>query len=99
MLRVAEKTFCVDDPASDYPAHFPGEVVVTLKNGRVLRVRKPASLGTPEVPLSRAQIEAKFLSLATRAIPQDQAEKVIGTVFRLENEHSLGGLMDLLTAR
>jgi 2-methylcitrate dehydratase PrpD len=36
VLSVADKTWVVDDPLSDYPAHFPGEVIVTLKSGRVL---------------------------------------------------------------
>jgi 2-methylcitrate dehydratase PrpD len=99
VLRVATRTFCVDDPASDYPLHFPGEVVVTLKDGRVLRVRKPASLGTPEVPLSREQVEAKFLSLSTRVIALPAARQIIEKVLNLEKEESVRDLMDLATIR
>ncbi|MGC3986801.1 MAG: MmgE/PrpD family protein [Pseudorhodoferax sp.] len=58
VLQVAAKTFCVPDPASDFPRRFPGEVVVHLKDGRVLRCRKPASLGTPDVPLSTQALQA-----------------------------------------
>ena len=72
VLAVADKTYCVADPASDYPVHFPGEVVVHLKNGRELRVRKPASPGiSQKVPLSRAGLEEKFLKNATRVIMPD----------------------------
>ena len=99
ILRIAEKTFCVDDPVSDYPLHFPGEVIVTLKDGRVLRVRKPASLGTPEVPLSRAQVEEKFMSLATRAIPAATARQLIDKVFAIERETSLDAIMALATIK
>lgn len=87
--------FCVDDPASDFPKHFPGEVIVTLKDGRVLRYRQPTSLGTPEVPLSREQIEAKFYANATRAISHEAAQRLVQEVFTLEHAESLDGLMAL----
>jgi len=99
ILRIAARTFCVDDPASDYPLHFPGEVVVTLKDGRVLRVRKPASLGTPEVPLTRAQLEEKFMALATRAISEEQALRLMDRVLAIEREASLDEIMNLATAK
>lgn len=37
---LAEKTYCTVDPNSDFPLHFPGEVNVTLKDGRVFGCRK-----------------------------------------------------------
>ena len=98
VLAVADKTYCVADPASDYPVHFPGEVVVHLKDGRELRVRKPASLGTQEVPLSRSRIEEKFLKNATRAITPQTAEKLIARVYALEEAPSLSEVMALCTA-
>jgi hypothetical protein len=88
----------VPDPASDYPVHFPGEVVVHLKDGRELRVRKPASLGTQEVPLSRAGLEEKFLKNATRAITPQTAEKLIERIYALEKASSLSEVMTLCTA-
>lgn len=95
VLAVAEKTFCVDDPASDFPKHFPGEVIVTLKDGRVFRCRKASSLGTPDVPLARAAIEAKFLANATRAISQQAAEQILEKVLNLEEAVSLDEIMAL----
>jgi len=99
VLAVAAKTHCVADPASDYPVHFPGEVVVHLKDGRTVGVRKPTSLGTPETPLPRAAIEQKFLKNATRAIPPKQAEQLIEAVYDLENAASLATIMRLCLAR
>ena len=78
--------------------HFPGEVVVHLKNGRELRVRKPASLGTQEVPLSRGAIEEKFLKNATRVITPEAAEKLIARVYALDEAPSLSEVMALCTA-
>ena len=99
VLALAAKTFVLDDPDSDYPMHFPGEVVVHLKDGRVLRSRQPTSLGTPERPLSRATIEAKFFSNATRAISQRAAEKLAEAVLNLEDAESLDEIMTLCHIR
>lgn len=98
VLAVAAKTYCIADPASDYPVHFPGEVVVHLKDGRALRVRKPTSLGTPETPLPRAAIEQKFLKNATRVIGQHAAERLIPLIYDLESAPSLSEVMALCTS-
>jgi 2-methylcitrate dehydratase PrpD len=95
VLAIAAKTWCVPDADSDYPRHFPGEVIVTLKDGRVLRCRKATSLGTPERPLPRDAIEAKFLANATRAMNREQALKIIEQVNTLERAESLDALMAL----
>jgi 2-methylcitrate dehydratase PrpD len=95
VLSVADKTWVVDDPLSDYPAHFPGEVIVTLKNGSVFRSRKAASLGTPEVPLPMAALEAKFMSNATRVIGHAAAERLIASVMKLETLESVEEVMAL----
>ena len=95
VLGVAERTHCVADPASDFPKHFPGEVIVHLKDGRTLRSRKATSLGTPEVPLSRPAIEAKFMSNATRVISEKAARQIIDQVLTLEQAPSLDLIMKL----
>lgn len=97
VLAVADKTWCVPDPASDFPKHFPGEVVVHLKDGRSLRCRKAASLGTPDVPLSTSAVQAKFMSNATRAISADAARSLMDKVMRIETAESLDDIMQLCT--
>ena len=98
VLEVAAKTFCTQDPDSDFPAHFPGEVVVHLKGGKTLRCRKPASLGSPDVPLSSDAVKAKFMSNATRAIGKDAANRLIDQVLHIEKAGSLDEIMRLATA-
>jgi len=95
VLRIAERVWCVDDPLSDYPAHFPGEVIVHLKGGRVLRSRKAASLGTQEYPMHRQDVEGKFLSNATRVIDRQVAEQLMTCVMSLEKQASLDQIMSL----
>jgi 2-methylcitrate dehydratase PrpD len=95
---LAEKTYCTDDPHSDFPQHFPGEVIVTLKDGRVFGCRKATSLGTPDVPLSRAALVSKFLANATRAISRDAAMELIAHIDAIEHADTLDGIIALCTA-
>lgn len=97
ILAIAERTWCADDPESDYPAHFPGEMAVHLKDGRVLRSRKPWSFGTPEAPMPQAAVEEKFFANATRVIAREAAERLVDRVMRLEEADSLEEIMSLCT--
>ena len=93
LLDLTARIFCLDDPASDYPVHFPGEIIVRLRDGRTLGVRKHASLGSPDLPLSREAVVAKFLANATRSVDQPRAERLVELVFGLEHSPSLHELM------
>ena len=81
--RLAALTTCPVDPKSDYPAHFPGEVVIRLKDGTVLERRHGSSRGTHEDPLSEADVMAKFrsnVSLRWGNTRSDQLEKAVLSV-------------------
>jgi 2-methylcitrate dehydratase PrpD len=93
VLAVAAKAYCPDDPASDYPKHFPGEVRITLKDGRTLARREATSRGTPERRLSPAEIEAKFFQNATRAVPERDAKRIVDLVWDLERLPAIGTLV------
>ena len=95
VLSVVDRTYCIDDPDSDFPRHFPGEVIVHLKDGRIFSSRKATSLGTPEVPLSREALKAKFMANATRAIAPQAAQQLMDKVLNLEAEPSLDEIMAL----
>jgi 2-methylcitrate dehydratase PrpD len=57
-----------------------------------------ASKGTPENPMTRAEIETKFRRGAKDVLDPGAAERVIATVTRLEELKSSGTLMNLLRA-
>lgn len=99
VLAVAAKTFCVPDPDSDFPARFPGEVIVHLKDGRVVRCRKAASLGTPDVPLSQEALQAKFMTNAIRAIPEADARALMQLLLDIQDADSLQQIMALCGAK
>lgn len=93
VLALAERTFCPDDPDSDYPAHFPGEVRITLRDGRVLHRREAASRGTPERRLTAGEIEDKFYANATRAVSRSQAQRVASLIWDLERLDRIDALV------
>jgi len=95
VLAIAARIFCQDDPASDYPAHFPGELRITLKTGQVVTRRETTSLGTPERRLSRERIDAKFLGNATRVISEAQARRVAQTVWQIEKLRDVRELVSM----
>ncbi len=92
ILALAERAFCAEDPTSDFPVHFPGEVSITLKNGEVVSHRVATSLGTPERPLAVADIEAKFMDNATRVTSADAARALMQAVWSVE---TLGSVAEL----
>ncbi len=65
-------------------------------DGKTLSVRCEHSKGSPENPLTRAQIEEKFRVYAKGRLPAAQIEEVIATVARLEDLKSARRLMEML---
>jgi 2-methylcitrate dehydratase PrpD len=61
ILALASKVRYEVDPNNPYPRAYTGHVRVTLKNGQVVEERQPHIRGGAREPLSRAEIEAKFL--------------------------------------
>ena len=98
LMALTAKTFVLDDPNSDYPLHFPGEVIVHLRDGRVVRCRKAASYGSPDLPMARDAVIAKFMANATRAIDPAAAGQLAQCVLDLEQLASLDQLTTLCTA-
>jgi 2-methylcitrate dehydratase PrpD len=71
-------------------------VEAEMNDGSVLSARCKASRGTPENPLTRAEIEDKFRKGAKERLAPAAAERVIETLSRLEDLKSARALMDML---
>ena len=67
-------------------------------DGRTVNVRCDHPRGSPENPLSRAQLEEKFRVYAKGVLPGTVIEEAIGVIASLENVKSVRRLMDLLRA-
>ncbi len=64
VLALASKVRYVVDPANPYPKAYTGQVKMTLTDGRVFEERQPHIRGGVHEPLTREDIERKFLSNA-----------------------------------
>ncbi|MGZ6852574.1 MAG: MmgE/PrpD family protein [Mycobacteriaceae bacterium] len=82
--RLAALVTCPIDPASDYPRHFPGEVIIRFSDGTVLQRRHATSRGTQEQPLSEADVLAKFRSNVTRRWDGPTGDRISKEVLAVE---------------
>jgi 2-methylcitrate dehydratase PrpD len=64
VLALASKVSFVVDPVNPYPKRFTGHVRAELNDGRTIEERQSDMRGGAEAPLSRAEIEAKFMANA-----------------------------------
>jgi 2-methylcitrate dehydratase PrpD len=76
ILALAAKVRYEADPASPFPRAYSGELVLTTRDGRELRQREHINRGAAERPLGNAEIEAKFLDNAQRAVSRERAERI-----------------------
>jgi 2-methylcitrate dehydratase PrpD len=72
------------------------EVEIEMADGKTLKTRCEHPRGSPENPLSRAQIEAKFRTYAKGVISESASDEVVAAVTRLEELGSVRRLMDML---
>jgi 2-methylcitrate dehydratase PrpD len=61
VLALASKVRYQIDPHNPYPTNFTGHVRATLADGRVVEERQPHMRGGANEPLTRADIEDKFM--------------------------------------
>jgi 2-methylcitrate dehydratase PrpD len=74
--------------AENRPAPLAAVVTVTLKDGRVLARTVAGFKGTPEEPLDREELRAKFLTL-TRHCTADDMNAMFDRLQNLEHESDL----------
>ncbi len=84
VLALAAVTDYRNDPDSGFPRHYSGEVIVELKDGRVLREREAVNRGAEDRPLSAEDIRAKFHDNARRQVPAARADAIEQCVLGLD---------------
>jgi len=81
-----------------YPRQFIGHVAIRLHDGRLLEERQDHPRGGPDFPMTREEVEAKFLGNAALAVPAEQSARVVTLVGQLATQADLNELMNSLTA-
>ncbi len=97
-LELAAKVEYRIDPASGFPKHYSGEVVLHLAGGGELRHREQVNRGAADRPLSNAEIEAKFLENAVFSAGEPRARQIRDALLGME-ERSARELEDVLGER
>jgi 2-methylcitrate dehydratase PrpD len=79
------------DPAVDaaFPAQRSARVAIEARDGRRGEHFQPTRKGDPDLPLSDAELEAKYLELAGPVIGEDKARALLARLWRLEREARL----------
>lgn len=93
------KRFAAENVEVKLDASLTGvETIVEAEtvDGRTIAVRCDTPRGSPERPLTRAQVEAKFRTYATPRFASARVDEVIGAVSHLEDLASVRTLMDML---
>ena len=65
---------------------------------RLLEARQDHPRGGPDFPMTREEVEAKFLGNAALAVPEEQSARVVTLVGGLAAQADLNELMNSLTA-
>ncbi|MDR7480955.1 MAG: MmgE/PrpD family protein [Armatimonadota bacterium] len=71
-------------------------VRITLADGRVLAGRADAARGHPRMPMSRADLTAKFLECAALVMPRARAEALLARLWEIRALPDVAGLAPLL---
>ncbi len=95
VLGLARRINYAADPASTFPKHYTGEVIVTLNDGGQVRHREGVNRGCADRPLSNAEIEAKYFDNACRLLTREHAAKVRDAIVGIDGG-SASALADIL---
>lgn len=60
VLSLAQRVDYAPDPATDFPVHYTGEVIVHTRDGRELSHREAVNRGAADRPLTNDEIRAKY---------------------------------------
>jgi 2-methylcitrate dehydratase PrpD len=98
VAALSERVTVVGDDELEklYPDRYPSIVELTTRDGQTHARRVDWPKGYPQNPVSRAEIERKFLELAATAIDRAKAERLVGLVAALDDQPSVGPVVELL---
>lgn len=88
---------CVPDPASTFPRHYTGEIVLTLDDGTRLAHREAVNRGHAERPLEPAAIRAKYRENAARWFDKKDIVALEEFVLAIDAQEDMRSLEPLLT--
>lgn len=95
LLDLASRVVHEVDPNAPGRDQWRGWVVVDLHDGRRLEHMQPYNWGSPQNPMSEADVEAKFLANARGVLSDAAASEVVRRMRGLENEAGVAEIVGL----
>ena len=97
-LRLADLVAPVVDSALEavFPRQFAGGVRIRLRDGQILTSTVYDSLSSPERPIGRDDVQAKFRTLTSALLSPRRQQRIIDSVASLERAASIRELTTLL---
>jgi 2-methylcitrate dehydratase PrpD len=88
LMRRVELTL---DPGIDaaFPAQRAARVAIEARDGRRGEHLQPTRKGDPDAPLTDAELEHKYLELASPVLGEEGARKLLARLWKLEHEPQL----------
>jgi 2-methylcitrate dehydratase PrpD len=79
------------DPAVDavFPAQRSARVAIESRDGRRGEHLQPTRKGDPDMPLSDAELEHKYMELTSPVLGEERARRLLARLWRLEKEPHL----------
>jgi 2-methylcitrate dehydratase PrpD len=90
VIALRDRVEITADPALSTEA---ARIEVTLRDGRVLKGEVQHARGTPQRPLTDAELDEKFLAQATTVLPADTARALLDLCWRVETVEDIGAAL------
>ena len=94
ILALAQRVRYYVDPDFPGPGRFKGAVRIALHDGRVITDTQEHNLGSPENPMTAAQLRAKFDENAEGVLSAAQRDRLVDTITRLEELDDASVIVD-----
>jgi len=89
-------SFSTDPEFADLIEDNPSRVRITLSDGQTMEQMRYYASGTPQAPMSQAQIQEKFFDCASQAISANVAKKIFAMLNTLSDQPSFKDFWPLL---
>ena len=98
--EMMKRVSCVEDPELEtvFPRQWPASVELATEDGRKFSVRIDYPKGDPGNPLTWEELLSKFDDLTSAIYPVERRKKIVSRVQALEQEPSMKGFGQLVTA-
>jgi 2-methylcitrate dehydratase PrpD len=99
ILALAQRVRYYIDPDFPGPGRFKGAVQITLHDGRVISETQEHNLGSPENPMSAAQLRAKFDENAAGILSAAERDRLVGEIERFGELDDASAIVELSIPR